>query len=818
MDENLDEILVEFVIEAGEILDQLDIDFVQLEKTPNEKKLIENIFRGMHTLKGSSGFFAFKRLERLAHACETLLSKVREGRISLSQEMVTSLLEGFDALRIIITAVAETKIEPQGDDSSIINNLLSIANGGVPVVATPLPTSASITSDMPLPASMIEAVVPVAPSAAAVTSTPPSLLVVANSETETPEATVDLHADFETDAHVDEENIEQQFHDLGSKTSASPSSNSLVNTDDQDEKNLDIEKSKNLELSAPVKVNVDLLDKLMNLVSELVLARNRLLPFVTDNADLNFASAVRTIDILTLELQERMMKTRMQPISQVWGKFPRLVRDLSTELGKKVELIQEGADTELDRTLLDAIRDPLVHIVRNTVDHGIELPDARKLANKSEIGKLLLRARHENGMVVVEVIDDGAGINFERVREKSIEKNLFSPEKAAKLSDQELIDTIFLPGFSTKEVITNLSGRGVGMDVVKNNITHIGGSIEMESPRGSVGTKIRLKIPLTLAIMPALFVRCEQERFAIPQNSLLEMVRLDLATDPTGLEDFYGSPVFRLRGRLYPLLMLNQHLGLSTRSPGNDEVINIAVLQSAGVPFGLVVDEVLDMQEVVVKPIGPLFKGLLDFAGATILGNGRVALILDVDGIAISSGLIAKVQSRKLQDERLTEKPVDASEETAMLLFDIHDLGTIAIPLNYINRFEVFAPEKVQRNGSKLVVRYGDVIMTLVIVKDFIGDMKKQELDLTKPLSVIVHISNDQPVGLVVDQIHDIVQIPKKIFSLTPPQRGLIGAALLGDKVINVLDLEEIMMLRNLQSKANVSSYPEVIEMGGHLQ
>ena len=818
MDENLDEILVEFVIEAGEILDQLDIDFVQLEKTPNEKKLIENIFRGMHTLKGSSGFFAFKRLERLAHACETLLSKVREGRISLSQEMVTSLLEGFDALRIIITAVAETKIEPQGDDSSIINNLLSIANGGVPVVATPLPTSASITSDMPLPASMIEAVVPVAPSAAAVTSTPPSLLVVANSETETPEATADLHADFETDAHVDEENIEQQFHDLGSKTSASPSSNSLVNTDDQDEKNLDIEKSKNLELSAPVKVNVDLLDKLMNLVSELVLARNRLLPFVTDNADLNFASAVRTIDILTLELQERMMKTRMQPISQVWGKFPRLVRDLSTELGKKVELIQEGADTELDRTLLDAIRDPLVHIVRNTVDHGIELPDARKLANKSEIGKLLLRARHENGMVVVEVIDDGAGINFERVREKSIEKNLFSPEKAAKLSDQELIDTIFLPGFSTKEVITNLSGRGVGMDVVKNNITHIGGSIEMESPRGSVGTKIRLKIPLTLAIMPALFVRCEQERFAIPQNSLLEMVRLDLATDPTGLEDFYGSPVFRLRGRLYPLLMLNQHLGLSTRSPGNDEVINIAVLQSAGVPFGLVVDEVLDMQEVVVKPIGPLFKGLLDFAGATILGNGRVALILDVDGIAISSGLIAKVQSRKLQDERLTEKPVDASEETAMLLFDIHDLGTIAIPLNYINRFEVFAPEKVQRNGSKLVVRYGDVIMTLVIVKDFIGDMKKQELDLTKPLSVIVHISNDQPVGLVVDQIHDIVQIPKKIFSLTPPQRGLIGAALLGDKVINVLDLEEIMMLRNLQSKANVSSYPEVIEMGGHLQ
>ncbi len=815
MDDNLDEILGEFVIEAGEILDQLDIDFVQLEKNPDEKKLIENIFRGMHTLKGSSGFFAFKRLEKLAHACETLLSKVREGQIALNQEMVTTLLEGFDALRIIITVVSDTKVEPEGDDSAIIDTLLTIANGGVPPVAVPV-DSASLNSDMPPPAASKPVVAPPPPAAVIAPSTPVTPTVETQEINSVDEQ---IHDDADQVEETEQEEVvaESAVIPVATEAPASSSAGSSV-AKPAVEKNPDSSKAANLELAAPVKVNVELLDKLMNLVSELVLARNRLLPFVTDNTDLNFASAVRTIDILTLELQERMMKTRMQPISQVWGKFPRLVRDLSTELGKKVELIQEGAETELDRTLLEAIRDPLVHIVRNTVDHGIELPNVRRAAKKQEVGKLLLRARHENGMVVIEVIDDGAGINFERVREKSVENNLYTAEKAAKLTDQELIDTIFLPGFSTKEVITNLSGRGVGMDVVKNNITHIGGSIEIESPRGSVGTKIRLKIPLTLAIMPALFVRSEQERFAIPQNSLLEMVRFDLATDPTGLEDFYGTPVFRLRGRLHPLLMLNQHLGLSDRYPGKQDAINIAVVQSAGVRFGLVVDEVLDMQEVVVKPIGALFKGLLDFAGATILGNGRVALILDVDGIAMSSGLIAKVQSRKLQDDQVVDKQADRSEETTMLLFDIVDLGSLAIPLEYINRFEIFEPERVQRNGSKMVVSYGDVIMPLVVVKDFIGGTKKQELDLSKPISVIVHMNNDQPVGLVVDQIHDIVQVPKKLFSLTPPQRGLVGAALMGEKVINVLDLQEIMMLRNLHHDDSEKSYPEVIEMDPQLQ
>lgn len=810
MDENLDEILTEFVLEAAEILDKLDLDFVELEKNPTEKKLIESIFRGMHTLKGSSGFFAFKRLEKLAHACETMLSKVREDKITLNQSMVTSLLVSFDSLRQIITYISETKTEPAGEDSAIITILLDMAEGKMPPADT---------------------VAPAAPKAVGEPAATP-----AHAEHEKSE-----HADEHSDEHADHEGADPaedgEHHDADHDAAVEPVPAAKPSTamaavppapvalgesakprpgapSGPAGKTASTDLAKNLDLAAPVKVAVDLLDKLMNLVSELVLARNRLLPFVTDNSDLNFTSAVRTIDILTLELQERMMKTRMQPISQVWSKFPRLVRDLSTDLGKKVELIQEGAETELDRTLLEAIRDPLVHIVRNSVDHGIESIMDRKQANKPETGKLLLRARHENGMVVIEVIDDGAGINFERVRAKAVEKNLYTESKAANLTDQELIDVIFLPGFSTKEAITNLSGRGVGMDVVKTNINMIGGTIEMESPRGGAGTTIRLKIALTLAIMPALFVRCENERFAIPQNSLLEMVRFDLAKDPTGLEDFYGTPVFRLRGRLHPLLMLNQHLGLSDRYPANDSAINIAVVQSAGVRFGLVVDEVLNMQEVVVKPMGALFKGLLDFAGATILGNGRVALILDVDGIAGSSGLIASSQAQRAQDDHMLDRhvPTTADEETTMLLFDIRGLGSLAIPLEYINRFEVFGPERVQMNGKKMVVSYSEVIMPLLVVKDFLSGKKKQGLDLTSSISVIVHISNGQPVGLVVDQIHDIVQVPKKLFSLSPPQRGLVGAALMGEKVINVLDLDEIMMLRNLEDDEKDELYPDVIE------
>ena len=757
---NDDDILVEFIIEAREILDQLDLDFVQLEITPDDKKLVGNIFRAMHTLKGSSGFFAFKRLEKVSHAGESLLGKIRDGQLSLDSHKTTILLSALDCLRAIIEGIETSHAEPVGDDSVLVDNLLALAAGkGVdPSSSTP-------------PSPVIEPVTAEAPPIEEAVPPPQPILQPLSTEVSGVE---------------DGESTEQVW-------AADPA-----------------DPAKSQEVSAPVKVNLELLDKLMNLVSEMVLARNRLLPFTTQFGDHDFSSAVRIIDLLTLELQERMMKTRMQPISQVWTKFPRLMRDVSNQCGKQVSLTQEGAETELDRTLLDAIRDPLVHIIRNSIDHGVELPVERLSLGKPEMGKVLLRASHENGMVVIEIADDGAGVNYELVRQKAIEKLLVTPQQAVDLSDMQLLEFLFLPGFSTKSQVTNLSGRGVGMDVVKTNISNIGGSIDIDSKRG-VGTTIRLKIPLTLAIMPALFIRCGSEPYAIPQNSILEMVRLDLGADGTGLEDFYGTPVFRLRNQLIPLLFLNHQLEVNQQMPEADAILNIAILQSSGVRFGLVIDEVLNMQEVVVKPLGPLLKDVQDFAGATILGNGHVALILDIDGIAIQSGMVAKIQARPLNSASVQEKSYE--EDVAMLSFELEGQSRLALYLDNVERLEMISPKQVQRNGNRDVIQYGKEIMHLLYLNHYIegAEGRKTPVNEDDAIPVIVHYTNGIPVGLVVSQVHDIIHVSKNLHEANPPQKGLLGCVSLNDQVINVVDLQEILMMRNLQE--NSKEYPAVIDM-----
>jgi two-component system chemotaxis sensor kinase CheA len=413
-------------------------------------------------------------------------------------------------------------------------------------------------------------------------------------------------------------------------------------------------------------------------------------------------------------------------------------------------------------------------------------------------------------MVVIEIADDGAGVDFDLVRQRAIEKNLIPLQQAQELTDMQLLEFIFLPGFSTKSQVTNLSGRGVGMDVVKTNISNIGGSIDINSKRG-VGTNIRLKIPLTLAIMPALFVRCGSEPYAIPQNSVLEMVRLDLSEATTGLEDFYGTPVFRLRNQLVPILFLNHQLEVSQDLPAADAILNIAILQSSGIRFGLVVDEVLKMQEVVVKPLGPLLKDVKDFAGATILGNGRVALILDIDGIAIQSGMVAKIQSRPLNAESIQEK--SSEEDVAMLSFELEGQSRLAIYLENVQRLEMISPKQVQRNGNRDVIQYGKEIMHLLYLNQYIegANHRKTPSIEDEVIPVIVHYTNGIPVGLVVSQVHDIIHVSKNLHEANPPQKGLLGCVSLNDQVINVIDLQEILIMRNLQE--NSKEYPAVIDM-----
>ncbi len=732
--ENHDEILAEFILEAREIIDRLDVDFVRLEEDPGDQALIGNIFRGLHTLKGSSGFFSLKRLEKLSHAGESLLGKIRAGQAELDFDKSTRLLEMNDILRKIIEGVEASHVEPAGDDQELINVLLGLSQS--------------------------ENVSPVERNAAAVVD------------------------------EVPEELIQERFVEA-----VEPPEIPFASTSGQ-------------EVVVPVKVNPEVLDKLMNIASEMVLARNRLLPFSQQSSDKLFTSAVRSIDLLTLELQERMMKMRMQPIFHIWDKFPRLVRDVAAECGKKVRLLQEGAETELDRILLDSIRDPLVHLIRNSIDHSIESPEVRLEKGKSELAYLVLRAAHQNGTVIVEVIDDGAGIDYERVRQRAISRGLIGVDKAHALNHKELIDLIFLPGFSTRETVTNLSGRGVGMDVVKNNIENIGGSIEITSIPNE-GTHVKLKIPLTLAILPTLFVRCADEIFLIPQNRILELVRFAPNQPNNGVEDFYGTPTFRLRDKLIPLLFLNEQLNLTSAPLKSNQKLFIAVLNFNGTLFGLVVEEVLNIQDIVIKPLGDLLRDMSNFAGATIMGNGEVALILDVDGIARKSGLVERLQANPIRQEERYVAPV--VEMISVLLFEIPGLNKIALPLDSIDHIIKLDSEKIQQNGNREVVYFNEQLMDLARLEQYVsGGAREAQMHHSRP-PVLTCQYRDRLYGLVVKQVTDIIEVPAKLHELSTSQRGLRGCIIYNDQVINVLDLEEVLIMHNIQEES--SEYPQVIDV-----
>lgn len=732
--ENHDEILAEFILEAREIIDRLDVDFVRLEEDPSEQALVGNIFRGLHTLKGSSGFFSLKRLEKLSHAGESLLGKIRAGQAELDFDKSTRLLEMNDILRQIIDGVEASHVEPAGDDQELINALLGLSQS--------------------------EKISPAQVSAAEV-------------EPELPKVA------------VQEDSIEV----------LEPPEIAFASTPGQ-------------EVVVPVKVNPEVLDKLMNIASEMVLARNRLLPFSQQSSDKLFTSAVRSIDLLTLELQERMMKMRMQPIYHIWDKFPRLVRDVAAECGKKVRLLQEGAETELDRILLDSIRDPLVHLIRNSIDHSIESPEIRLEKGKSELAYLVLRAAHQNGTVIVEVIDDGAGIDYERVRQRAISRGLIGVEKAHTLNHKELIDLIFLPGFSTRETVTNLSGRGVGMDVVKNNIENIGGSIEITSVPNE-GTHVKLKIPLTLAILPTLFVRCAEEIFLIPQNRILELVRFAPNEPNNGIEDFYGTPTFRLRDKLIPLLFLNEQLHLTSAPLKPKQKLFIAVLNFNGTLFGLVVEEVLNIQDIVIKPLGDLLRDMSNFAGATIMGNGEVALILDVDGIARQSGLIERLQTNPIRQEERYVAPV--VEMISVLLFEIPGLHKIALPLDAIDHIIKLDSAEIQQNGNREVVYFNEQLMDLVRLDKYVSGGVREAQAHHARAPVLTCQYRDRLYGLLVKQVTDIIEVPAKLHELSTPQRGLNGCIIYNDQVINVLDLEEVLIMHNIQEESN--EYPQVIDV-----
>jgi two-component system chemotaxis sensor kinase CheA len=771
----VEDVIKDFLVESVENLDKLDQALVALEKDPGNRTTLAGIFRTIHTIKGTCGFLGFGRLEGLTHVGETLLGKLRDGALNLTAERTSALLALSDAVRAMLGHIEANGSEAQVDYSTLIATLNQLLENTASAVSTaaarpPTPTAPpeKVAEKAPEPASAKPADKP-----AAADLQPPA---------NAPAPSAPLPATAAAPDHPPEPNSEGDPADAKPKASAA-------------------ETKQAARVDSTVRVDVDLLDSLMNQVGELVLARNQILQYASNLDDPTFLTTTQRLNLITTELQEGVMKTRMQPIGSIWAKLPRVVRDIATICNKRARLEMEGEETELDRTIIEAIKDPLTHIVRNSVDHGIEAPNDRVAAGKPDEGCIRLRAFHEGGQVVVEIHDDGGGIDVRRVKEKAIRSNLLTPEQAARMSEREACHLIFLPGLSTAKQVTSISGRGVGMDVVKTNVERIGGTVDVQTELGR-GTVLRIKIPLTLAIIPALVVTSAGDNFAIPQVSLLELVRLEGENATRAVELVHDVPVYRLRGQLLSLVWLSEVLQVGRRDEatkkGAHPVLNIAVLQAEQHRFGLVVDDVNDNQEIVVKPLGKLLKSLSCYAGATIMGDGRVALILDALGIAQTAGVRHETHDTTGKAPAGNSTGEGAGDTQSLLLFAVGGNDRMAVPLDEVARLEEFAKDRIEPTGSGHVVQYRGDIMPLVDLAAVLGRPGDAHWHERESCQVIVRGNDAGHVGLVVDRILDVVEqrvrITRRVH--TP---GLLGTTVVNGRVTELLDIANAVALAGLE-------------------
>jgi two-component system chemotaxis sensor kinase CheA len=763
-----DEIMREFLIESRENLLGLDRDFVALEQNPRDHALLSRIFRCVHTIKGTSGFLNLPSLEKLTHVGESQLSRLRDGEILLDTQATSALLAMVDGVRRVLTSLETVGNEGSEDFAPIIAELAKIGQKQRRMSAAPAALATS-TAKAPAPVS-----VPAAPELASVVAPPAPAPAAASAA---PSAAPRLASAPPSNSPAPSARP-AKLEKLPARPATRPPAPALIaaSSGEQESRAASVAET-------AIRVDVALLDRVMNLVGELVLARNQILQYGAKSNDPGLINASQRLNLLTTELQAGVMKTRMQPIGNVWTRFPRVVRDLANVCGKSVHVELEGSGTELDRSIIEAIKDPLMHAVRNAIDHGIESAEKRVAAGKPASGRLTFRAYHEGGQVNIEVSDDGGGINTDKVRARAVERGLVAHDRALRMNERELLHLIFLPGFSTAESVTHLSGRGVGMDVVKTNIEKIGGTVDISSERGA-GTTLKIKIPLTLAIIPALIVTSGGERFAIPQVNLLELVRLEGAQSRRGIETLHGTPLYRLRGDLLPLVFLNETLDLPGPGAGV-EVINIVVLKGDDRQFGLVVDGISDTEEIVVKPLGKELKRFDVFAGATIMGDGRVALILDVLGVARHAGVISSARERGVAEPQAPAAAAAEPRET-LLLFRAAGSERMAMPLALVARLEEVAPERIERAGGREVVQYRGSILPLIRLDE---DRPNGRRSLHEgPLKVIVYSERGRSVGLVVDEILDVVEEVVRVEDAAAG-RGLRGMAIIQGKVTDLLDV-----------------------------
>ena len=751
----MDDLLSEFLTESAESLEVVDAQLVQFEADPTDRATLDNIFRLIHTIKGTCGFLGLPRLEAIAHAGETLLGKFRDGALKVSPEAVTLVLQSIDRIKDLLSHLELVGVEPEGQDRALIAALEAMSEGTaadvegavwqVPLRATPIP--AGRCAD-PARADRLSA-----------------------GERDPSSGNGPYDAELGRNLRPGEvslADLEAAFQSVECEVDA-PAPGSEPAIDDSERTAAFGEGGV---VGQSIRVNLEVLENLMTMVSELVLTRNQLLQMVRTLGDSAFTTPLQRLSVITGELQDSVMKTRMQPIGAAWKKLPRIVRDVATEVGKKIDLVMEGEATELDRQVLELIKDPLTHMVRNSADHGLETSAQRRAAGKPETGTIRLSAVHEGGFIVIRIADDGEGLNTARIRQKAVAKGLVSAGDAVALSDAQVHRFIFAPGFSTAETVTNLSGRGVGMDVVRTNIEQIGGHVEVISAQGK-GAAFVIKIPLTLAIVSALIVEAAGQRFAIPQLSVRELVRTGGASAHQ-VEIINDTRVLRLRERLLPLVSLSGFLELESEAAR--EVGFVVVMQVGGRCFGVAVDDVFDTEEIVVKPLAALLREVQAFSGATILGDGAVVLILDPNTLAESVG--EKGGQAQAHEQALYEP---GAQNTAVLVIRAGDATPKAVPLALVTRLEDIAAGDIERSSGRAVVQYRGKLMPLVhAANDAFVTQGKQP--------VLVFTDGDRVMGLAVDEIVDIVEEPIQI-ELSAARSGVVGSMVLRGKATDVLDV-----------------------------
>ena len=682
----MDDLTKEFLAEAMDGLDCMDRCLTDLEQRPGDRELLDEIFRAVHTIKGSTGFLGFKRLELLAHAGESLLDSLRSGRIHATPEVVSGLLQLLDVLRQILKLIELTGGEGTraSDQDSILVALLNRLNG-VEGESGQEDTGAMFGESSPAHSCV--------PGSSA--------------------ALLPAHALPAPSGGLSEQTL---------------------------------------------RVDVEVLNRMMNLVGELVLTRNQLLQI--HSIAPHFAELTRRLDGVTADLRETVMQARMQPVGHLFGKFPRMIRDLALTCGKKIRLEFSGQETGLDKSLLEAIKDPLAHAVRNAVDHGIEEPSARLLAGKPLEGVIRLQARQHNGSVLIEISDDGRGISIARVLEKAIARVVITAERAAAITDREALQLLFLPGFSTSETVTHVSGRGVGMDVVLANVKKAGGTVELESREGQ-GTTLRFRVPLTLAIVPALVVRSAGQSFCLPQGSLAEFIYVPQRDAATAIEFMGKAELYRLRETLLPLLRLDRIFGLrSGKDTEGSHGFYLVVLEMEGCRFGLVVDDILTPEEIVVKPLSPALREIGLFSGATVLGNGMLAMIVDIAALAARAG----VQRSAAQSMEPLSTAPEISLQESFLVFEDRRPATgqgaerKVLPLRAVERIESVAAHQVEYVGRRALLRYRGELLALEDAGSVLSEANPEA-----SLTVLICVRSSagvrhQRFGIVVRSVLDVAR------------------------------------------------------------